>query len=125
MVQGRPLDQMLADVGRTHVDFWSLDIEGFEMNVLSSVPWDRISFSTIVIEDVHLNTRELDMFMSMSGFMKVHQLVMDSLWIPRNTAQSFPYPPGWNQSWSNVNHHLQKSGHCPKTNAKLSVELPA
>jgi len=125
MVHGRPLDQMLAAVNRTHVDFWSLDIEGFEMIVLSSVPWAKVSFSTIVIEDIHLNMRELDMFMTMSGFMKVHQLVMDSVWVPRSATRTLSYPPGWHQFWSSVNDDLKRKRQCPKTHDKLSVELPA
>ena len=41
-VQCFPLYSILLAVGRTKVDFLSLDVEGAELQVLSTIPWHRI-----------------------------------------------------------------------------------
>ena len=41
-VQCFPLYSILLAVGRTRVDFLSLNVEGAELQVLSTIPWHRI-----------------------------------------------------------------------------------
>lgn len=41
-VQCFPLYSILLAVGVTKIDFFSLDIEGYELKILSTIPWDRI-----------------------------------------------------------------------------------
>ena len=43
---------MLA-LDRTHVDYFSLDVEGFEYDILQTVPWSMLDISTFSIEYVH------------------------------------------------------------------------
>ena len=43
---------MLA-LDRTHVDYFSLDVEGFEYDILQTVPWSMLDVSTLSIEYVH------------------------------------------------------------------------
>jgi len=38
-----PLETMLLAINRTHVDYFSLDVEGFELDVLKTIPFDRVS----------------------------------------------------------------------------------
>jgi len=89
----RPLDYMLEDMNRTHVDLWSLDIEGLEFEVLESVAWTRLSFTSVLIEDHHLDPRRLDYWMTVHGFSKFQQLRLDSLYVARHHQTL--YPPNW------------------------------
>jgi FkbM family methyltransferase len=102
-VMCRPLDDMLRrdGNGRTHVDFWSLDVEGFEMAVLQVVPWDRITFGAILIEDFWLSNRVLDFFMTGVGFAKIQQLGIDALYLPwkGGAAATRWVPSDWEAMW--------------------------
>ena len=86
------------------IDYLSLDVEGFEMTVLKAVPWDKISFSAILIETFWLSDRIVDRFMTERGFAKVQQLAIDSLylkWSQRDEARPW-LPPNW-EHWGEVN----------------------
>lgn len=94
----RPLHGMLADVGRTHVDLWVLDVEGHEGVILNGVNWDKVQFSALLVEDNKQWQRMLDYRMSMRGYMKLHQLAIDSLYVPHSHtfhSHTFWYPPNW------------------------------
>ena len=45
-------------VGRTKVDFFSLDVEGAEESVLESIPMDKVDIELFVIEYQHDNKKE-------------------------------------------------------------------
>jgi hypothetical protein len=45
---------MLLALNRTHVDYWSLDVEGLELDVLQTVPFDRLNISIISVEHIHV-----------------------------------------------------------------------
>lgn len=86
-----PLEDMLSQAGipgLNHVDLWSLDVEGHEMTVLSSVDFKKITFSVLLIEDFWVSTRDMDLMLTRKDFIKFHQLGVDSLFANR----SFPYP---------------------------------
>lgn len=91
-----PLQDMLKEHanGISHVDFWSLDVEGFEMSVLSTIPWEHLSFEAIMIEDFWLSNRVLDHFMTVNKYVKVAQLPIDSLWLPI-TSHALGRPSRW------------------------------
>ena len=46
-VQCFPLYSILLAVGRTQIDYFSLDVEGSETDVLTSVPWHKIFIKVI------------------------------------------------------------------------------
>ena len=48
-----PLTPYLADLGVTHVDFFSLDVEGAEFRVLSTLDLDRIRVDVIIAESLN------------------------------------------------------------------------
>ncbi len=48
-----PLESILAALNRTHVDYFSLDVEGKEMEVLKTIPFDRIQIDTLSVEYIH------------------------------------------------------------------------
>ena len=45
-----PLSQVLVESGLDHIDFFSLDVEGHELRVLSSFDW-RIPINMLLIEN--------------------------------------------------------------------------
>ena len=48
-----PLESLLLALNRTHVDYFSLDVEGFELDVLRSVPLGRLHIDVISVEFLH------------------------------------------------------------------------
>lgn len=105
------LESMLARVpprkrvgspgGRPQVAFWSLDVEGFELRVLRAVPWAQLDVRAILVEDGAFDMREMDDVMNHAGFVKAHQMALDSLYVARAHASTllpageFWYPPGF------------------------------
>ena len=48
-----PLESLLLALNRTHVDYFSLDVEGFELDVLRSLPLGRLHIDVITVEFLH------------------------------------------------------------------------
>ncbi len=48
-----PLESILLAINRSHVDYFSLDVEGFELEVLKSIPFGRIQIDTLSVEYIH------------------------------------------------------------------------
>lgn len=54
--------------GITHVDFWSLDVEGAELAVLSTVDWSRLTVNSMVVETDGLNaTKDAEVVSLLEG----------------------------------------------------------
>ena len=73
-VQCFPLYSILMAMGNPHVDYFSLDIEGAEMVVLETIPWNKVNMTLVSVEVNHAGeifpgTRE-DIFdlMTRNGF---------------------------------------------------------
>ena len=47
-----PLYSILLALNQTTVDYFSLDIEGSELDVLRTIPWDKVD---IKVNDYHLS----------------------------------------------------------------------
>ena len=48
-----PLMSLMLALGRRHVDYFSLDVEGFEYLILQTVPWSVLSIFTLSVEWIH------------------------------------------------------------------------
>jgi hypothetical protein len=48
-VQCFPLYSILLAVGRTHIDYFGLDVEGSEYKILKTIPWHKINIKVIYI----------------------------------------------------------------------------
>ena len=46
-VQCFPLYSILLAANRTTIDFFSLDVEGSELDVLKTIPWDKVDIKVI------------------------------------------------------------------------------
>jgi FkbM family methyltransferase len=49
-VQAYPLYSLILAMGITHIDFLSLDVEGAELDVLNTVPWDKVDIELVMVE---------------------------------------------------------------------------
>lgn len=94
------LREYSRDSSRTVIDFWSLDVESYEMVILNQVNWDVIKVKSILVEDFHIKTRDLDLLLGKHGFMKFAQLSIDALYVQRE----YPYPMSvWlPDNWSDI-----------------------
>ncbi len=48
-----PLESVLLALNHTHVDYFSLNVEGLELDILKTVPFDRIQIDTLSVEYIH------------------------------------------------------------------------
>ncbi|KAK3893671.1 hypothetical protein Pcinc_002524 [Petrolisthes cinctipes] len=53
-VDALPLHSILQALNVTVIDFFSLDIEGYELKVLKTLSWDRIKIRVLCVETIHL-----------------------------------------------------------------------
>eukprot|EP00747_Dinoflagellata_sp_TGD_P162119 gnl/TRDRNA2_/TRDRNA2_179357_c0_seq1.p1 gnl/TRDRNA2_/TRDRNA2_179357_c0~~gnl/TRDRNA2_/TRDRNA2_179357_c0_seq1.p1 ORF type:complete len:302 (+),score=55.40 gnl/TRDRNA2_/TRDRNA2_179357_c0_seq1:94-999(+) len=81
-----PLVALLEHLGRSTVDFWSLDIEGSEGPVLAAFDFDKIEVGTLLIEanKSDENNRQIAEVMEQNGFKKIGTTELD--WIYVNPA---------------------------------------
>lgn len=81
-IQCLPLSSIFAKVGIDSIDFWSLDVEGGELEVLRTVDFERIKVGVLVVEaDGHSpfkNQQVRDLMLS-KGF-KYHGPVGNNDW---------------------------------------------
>jgi len=49
-----PLETILLALNRTHVDYFSLDVEGFELRILRTIPFDRLIIDVLSVEYNHI-----------------------------------------------------------------------
>ena len=48
-----PFYSMMLALNRTHIDYFSLDVEGRELEVLRTIPFDKLNISIFTIEFLH------------------------------------------------------------------------
>lgn len=79
------LDEYLA--GRT-VDFISIDVEGFEIDVLESNDWDRLRPTVLIIE-VNRAAAELQHFLTYRGYADVFSNGTNAIYVDVKKPRSF------------------------------------
>lgn len=73
------LNALMGRIGRTHIDFFSLDVEGAELHVLKSIDFRTLTFDLILIE-IQENREKIKSFMESQGFKRVRELPNDDLY---------------------------------------------
>jgi FkbM family methyltransferase len=81
-VPTRPLADILADQGLSRIDYVSIDIEGGELAVLSTFPFDRFEIGAWSVE-VNEASPEIAREMSEAGFRLVAHIGVDQLYVHR------------------------------------------
>lgn len=69
-IQCFPLYSVLLAMQQLTVDFFSLDIEGDELNVLKTIPWDKVNISMLTVEYAHQRggSSGLNTYMKQQGY---------------------------------------------------------
>lgn len=68
LVQCFPLYSLLLAIGNPRVDFMSLDIEGSELAVLRTIPFDKVHIELFLIETQHSNETAITELMTKNGY---------------------------------------------------------
>lgn len=65
-----PLHALLVALNETRVDYLSLDVEGFELEILRTIPWRQLDVSVLSVEYVHgrAGKRSYVEFMNSQGY---------------------------------------------------------
>lgn len=63
-----PLHTLLLAIHVTHVDFFSLDVEGVELSILNSTPFHLLNIKTLAVEYAHINKSECQRLMQQKGY---------------------------------------------------------
>ncbi|XP_060086057.1 uncharacterized protein LOC132565433 [Ylistrum balloti] len=79
-VQCLPLYSILLALNQTTVDFFSLDVEGDELSVLKTIPFDKVNIKMLTVEYVHDTGRfsELQAFMEKNGYETLLRMQRDN-----------------------------------------------
>lgn len=75
-VSATTLTKILCEMGITYVDFFSLDTEGYEMEVLRGVDFNIITFNYLLIE-INLNSyslEQMDCFLLEKGYINISNI---------------------------------------------------
>ncbi|CAL4099707.1 unnamed protein product, partial [Meganyctiphanes norvegica] len=85
-VQCLPLYSILLALNRTSVDYFSLDVEGMDLQVLQTIPWNKIDIKTLSVEFYHDDEGKgtLRKFMEEKGY-----TVYTEVTHPNNYANDF------------------------------------
>jgi len=84
-VQCFPLYSVLMAIGNPHIDYFSLDIEGAELVMLKTLPWNKISMTLIDVEVNHAGAifpgtrNDIQNFLSSHGYPFTKSVKIDDL----------------------------------------------
>jgi hypothetical protein len=72
-VQCFPLYSILRAINVSHIDFFSLDVEGEELNVLHTIPFDKVDIEMMTVEFKHVTDGEfsLKQFVEQQGYSSI------------------------------------------------------
>ena len=48
-----PFYSMMLALNITHIDYFSLDVEGLELEILKTIPFDKLDISIFTVEYIH------------------------------------------------------------------------
>ena len=70
VIQCLPIYSILLASRRTNIDFFSLDIEGAELDVLKTIPWPKVDIKVILVEYAHIKEgkKALIDYMTSNGY---------------------------------------------------------
>ncbi|TRY68426.1 hypothetical protein TCAL_07481 [Tigriopus californicus] len=80
-VQCYPLYSLLLAMGNPTVDYFSLDIEGAEIKVLLTIPFDKVNIRTLSIEVEHSKKSVIRKMMTKRGYKLYKALKTDYIYV--------------------------------------------
>jgi hypothetical protein len=81
-------------LGNPHVDYFSLDIEGAEMVVLETVPWDKVNMTLLSVEMHHAGKifpgtqEEIHTFLATKGYQYKGTATIDDFFLREDLLDS-------------------------------------
>jgi len=70
---------MLMDaINRTEIDYFSLDVEGMELDILKTIPFERVHIKLISVEVRAGQDEEIRRFLEPLGYKRIKQLRIPS-----------------------------------------------
>ncbi|TRY67100.1 hypothetical protein TCAL_14697 [Tigriopus californicus] len=84
-----PLYSVLLALGNPKVDYFSLDIEGAEIPVLKTIPWDKVDITVVEVEMNHLgkvfdgSEDVLKRFMKKNGYKFRGMVEIDGIFVKK------------------------------------------
>ncbi|XP_042862707.1 uncharacterized protein LOC122247478 [Penaeus japonicus] len=84
-VQCIPLYTIVKAMGIKHIDFLSLDVEGAELGILDTVPWDKLSFSVMAIESSY--PEQLIKFLNEKGYRHIDSKRRDHIFVANDSVK--------------------------------------
>ena len=76
LAQCLPVYSILLALNRKTVDYFSLDVEGAELKVLKTIPFDKVDIKVLTVEFSHTSEgkRSLEEFMLSKGYISVMEV---------------------------------------------------
>ena len=127
-VECLPLADIFQGINVSHVNFFVLDVEGAELNILQSIDWSLTSFDVLAVETERSNRRpgyaeEVTAFMRAKGYAAVENIPGRNSWYTRVGFQPSRRPTIaqgcfsgalWATRWRDQNHTQHEMfKHCP------------
>ena len=72
-----PLYSLILAAGNPTIDYFSLDIEGAELKVLHTIPFDKVDIRVVSVEVLHVEKREVKKLMAKNGYKVLRDLKND------------------------------------------------
>ena len=81
-----PLYSILLAMGNPTIDYFSLDVEGYEMDILKTIPFDKVDIKVISVEFKHIkekgwSVQDLENFMLSQGYIVHSKVVIDYIFV--------------------------------------------
>lgn len=89
-VANMKMETILNDLNITYIDFFSLDVEGGELQVLQSINWDRVSIYVVAVElDGHNEEKDklVRELLMTRGFEFKHRISINEFWVNPNYSR--------------------------------------
>lgn len=71
------LESILLALDWTHVDYFSLDVEGVELDILNTIPFDRIQIDVLSVEYRHGTKEDYVSLMESRGYVVYQDIFLD------------------------------------------------
>lgn len=82
VVQCLPFFSVLLAVGNPRVDMLSLDVEGAELGILSSLPWEKVDIGVILVEVEHSDSAKIEALLRSKNYSVVDtDIPVDKLFV--------------------------------------------
>lgn len=93
-VRVRRLDDIISDAGFDHVDFVSIDVEGFELDVLRGFALEQWRPKLLLIED-HVADLSLHRHLTARGYKLVRRTGVNAWYVPGESSFPLDLPGRW------------------------------